>query len=179
VRLIDQIRREVAAWCGLPPPGASVDAAAFAEAEYPVFCMHCGYELRGLPEARCPECGREFDRGQLLVEQYVRLKRPRTDRRFQLARWLYRAGFVLILAPHVGFMALVLLMQAHEEWFLRVLPSSVDWVLPAGQTWIALLVAGNLCVLACAALAFTYTPPRAKCKAVRNALPRRRRRGAV
>lgn len=23
-------------------------------------CAHCGYSLRGLPEARCPECGRPF-----------------------------------------------------------------------------------------------------------------------
>jgi len=24
-------------------------------------CMHCGYDLRGQTEARCPECGRAFD----------------------------------------------------------------------------------------------------------------------
>jgi hypothetical protein len=24
-------------------------------------CLHCGYSLRGLRAARCPECGREFD----------------------------------------------------------------------------------------------------------------------
>ena len=24
-------------------------------------CMHCGYDLRGQEEARCPECGQEFD----------------------------------------------------------------------------------------------------------------------
>jgi hypothetical protein len=28
--------------------------------EYPPFCRKCGYSLRGLPEARCPECGTEF-----------------------------------------------------------------------------------------------------------------------
>ena len=26
-----------------------------------VFCPHCEYNLRGQTEARCPECGREFD----------------------------------------------------------------------------------------------------------------------
>jgi hypothetical protein len=24
-------------------------------------CLDCGYDLRGLPENRCPECGRAFD----------------------------------------------------------------------------------------------------------------------
>ena len=24
-------------------------------------CVHCGYDLRGLTESRCPECGRAFD----------------------------------------------------------------------------------------------------------------------
>ena len=28
-------------------------------------CRACGYDLRGLPEARCPECGRRFDRAEL------------------------------------------------------------------------------------------------------------------
>ena len=23
-------------------------------------CAHCGYDLRGLPEPRCPECGAPF-----------------------------------------------------------------------------------------------------------------------
>ena len=25
------------------------------------FCIDCGYNLRGLPENRCPECGKQFD----------------------------------------------------------------------------------------------------------------------
>ena len=29
--------------------------------ESPRFCRRCGYELRGLPTPRCPECGRAFD----------------------------------------------------------------------------------------------------------------------
>ncbi len=29
-------------------------------------CPHCGYNLRGLPEDRCPECGEAFDRQELV-----------------------------------------------------------------------------------------------------------------
>ena len=28
-----------------------------------MYCLGCGYDLRGLPEPRCPECGRPFDPG--------------------------------------------------------------------------------------------------------------------
>src|SRR5579862_5721741 len=27
----------------------------------PIFCRHCGYNVHGLPENRCAECGRAFD----------------------------------------------------------------------------------------------------------------------
>jgi hypothetical protein len=53
------------------PPEAHADPAIFPEEEFPIFCPKCNYLLRGLPDDRCPECGREFDRGRLLVEQYV------------------------------------------------------------------------------------------------------------
>jgi len=25
------------------------------------YCLHCHYDLQGLPQCRCPECGRPFD----------------------------------------------------------------------------------------------------------------------
>jgi hypothetical protein len=37
-----------------PPPAAANDAATR-------YCGSCGYDLRGAVEARCPECGEEFD----------------------------------------------------------------------------------------------------------------------
>jgi hypothetical protein len=48
-----------------------VDPGRLAEAEFPVICPQCAYLLRGLPDGSCPECGRPFERGRLLVQQYV------------------------------------------------------------------------------------------------------------
>ncbi len=61
-----------------------IDPAEFPEDVLPVWCMQCGYELRALPEPRCPECGTPFDRGELLVEQYARMRRPQNN-------WFYWA----------------------------------------------------------------------------------------
>lgn len=34
----------------------------------PGTCVICGYDLRGLPQARCPECGTPFDRIEIVRE---------------------------------------------------------------------------------------------------------------
>lgn len=59
------------AYGAVSPPDARVSPEAFSEDEFPVFCPACDYPLRGLAGERCPECGRGFERGRLLVEQYV------------------------------------------------------------------------------------------------------------
>ena len=56
---------------GLIPPEARADASQLPEDVFPVYCPRCRYDLRTLPDGPCPECGRPFDRGRLLVEQYV------------------------------------------------------------------------------------------------------------
>ncbi len=39
-------------------------AAHFGPPKNPAHCANCGYDLRGLPEPRCPECGRPFRRSE-------------------------------------------------------------------------------------------------------------------
>lgn len=39
-------------------------------------CPHCSYNLRGLVEPRCPECGRVFDQGVLLAELQLKNRSP-------------------------------------------------------------------------------------------------------
>lgn len=53
------------------PATARVDPAKFPADEFPVHCPKCDYLLRGLTDERCPECGKPFDRGRLLVVQYL------------------------------------------------------------------------------------------------------------
>lgn len=79
------------------PPDARVDAARFPEAEFPIYCPKCEYLLRGLPDGRCPECGEPFERGHLLVLEYVRWRVPQQQRfnRF-VTRLLIVTGLVLL-----------------------------------------------------------------------------------
>lgn len=91
---------------GTVPYGARVDPNRFSEDEFPVVCPKCDYALRGLPDGRCPECGTEFDRGRLLVQQYVTALQ-KTFRR-QAAWWEKHglamiAGFQAILGAPSGF----------------------------------------------------------------------------
>lgn len=53
------------------PREGRVDPTPFPEDEFPVYCPKCDYSLRGLPDGNCPECGKAFERGRLLVIQYV------------------------------------------------------------------------------------------------------------
>lgn len=53
------------------PKHARVDASLFSEDEFPVKCPRCDYSLRGLIREYCPECGTAYDRGRLLVTQYL------------------------------------------------------------------------------------------------------------
>jgi hypothetical protein len=67
-----------------------VDADRFPEDEFPVYCPKCDYLLRGLRDERCPECGTPFDRGRLLVQQYVHEWNRRALKKMGEDKWLRR-----------------------------------------------------------------------------------------
>ncbi len=75
------------------PRGTRVDPADFPEDEYPVRCLKCGYDLHGLADGRCPECGEAFERGMLLVETYARRRKPKRGRVRRATYWL---GIVIV-----------------------------------------------------------------------------------
>jgi hypothetical protein len=78
------------------PPDARVDRDEFPECDFPVYCPDCSYLLHGLPEDRCPECGFEYDRGRLLVRQYVIEGGKRSARRTaSYAKWTLISGLLL------------------------------------------------------------------------------------
>jgi len=84
------------------PPDARVDPEHFPEKDFPLYCPVCEYLLRGLPSERCPECGTPFDRGSLLVQQYViEHGKRRWKRTGKYATRLFIIGCLLIFVPQI------------------------------------------------------------------------------
>ncbi len=109
------------------PRGAMVDPAQFPEEEYPVHCTKCQYCLNGLPDGRCPECGTEFDRGQLLVSTYVRGWRVGFLGNSTAWKWFWRFIIAGISTRFLGWLGLFLL-------------NSFDKVNPPNQMLIRMLM---------------------------------------
>jgi hypothetical protein len=91
-----------------------------------MYCLSCGYDLRGLPENRCPECGRAFDPNKPTT--YI--TRVESGRRYLL---LASLG---IIAVGLAFMV---------AW----LADRCDTVLPFSEWWTLLgplLLVAGLCL---------------------------------
>ncbi len=94
------------------PPDARVDPDPFPEDEFPVVCPKCGYSLRGLPDGRCPECGRAFERGRLLVEEYV------LEHGDRLHKWSWRHTWWLMLLPQIPILGMSALLSV-TAWLVK------------------------------------------------------------
>lgn len=84
------------------PRGATVDPTLFPEDDYPVYCTKCGYSLRGLSDGKCPECGTQFERGQLLVWTYAVTLNQAIWRNTRARKWCLRffvAAITLFFLP--------------------------------------------------------------------------------
>ena len=111
-------------------------------------CLGCGYRLRGLPEPRCPECGRGFAfndrltyRSQWPADQVDKLRRrqrrhARRDRLFRAAGARYGPAWAIV--------AIVAALIAGAQpsfaglWWLFLVPAGICllelWAAWAGRT---------------------------------------------
>jgi len=111
-------------------PDASVDPSSFSEQEYPVYCPSCRYLLRGLPDGKCPECGEPFERGRLLVRQYVVEWQGAEWKHSTAGKWCGRllnlalATWVLIVLGTLG-------ISFFPDYLLRIMMPSPS----AGTGW--------------------------------------------
>ena len=149
---------------GRIPPGTCVDPAAFPEDDYPIYCLRCGYNLHGLPDGRCPECGDEFARGHLLVEQYVRMRLPSSHGRRRTARRFWKTAIIVLLGQVL--ISDLIWPRLFPGWGARRLIS------------LSLLLFALVSALAAAALWLSTRPPYRKFSAVLNAARVRAREAA-
>ena len=110
-----RLLRHRPAYGGLIPPEAQVDPNLFPDDRYPVWCPDCDYLLRGLPDGRCPECGRSFEKGRLLVEQYViEQGRRNWKRTSRWAKWTLVIGIALYFIAKVPLILMWLLSEQEK-----------------------------------------------------------------
>ena len=92
-------------------PDARAEVSRLPEDRFPIWCPKCEYLLRGLPDGRCPECGTEFERGRLLVRQYVHQWSETLRRKTTSGKWIVRTALAGLVVIAVGFVGLVVMSQ--------------------------------------------------------------------
>lgn len=123
------------------PPETRVDPDRFPEEEFPVVCPKCGYQLRGLASGRCPECGTAFERGRLLVQEYViKSGRPLFPKSRRVAKWCLVLGIgwyvVSMVTSHllVKYLGPTVIGPDHYRYAIlgRILPALAGFFTSAG-----------------------------------------------
>lgn len=141
------------------PRDASVEPASFSDEEFPVHCPTCGYLLRGLPDGKCPECGNPFERGQLLVRQYVLEWQGTAWKHSAAGKWFWRFVLMGIAMPFLSSLAFFC-MKYLVDWDSPTPPSSktLDWVFGAGNVLAAVAFTSPLFHLVALGIAIKTYP---------------------
>lgn len=107
------------------------------------FCLECGYDLAGLPQARCPECGTEFDVHEIVGE----MQRRQMTMPQMLLRLLLAPAAILSFLLLIMFMANISIGPPGElalnllQWFGWL----VVWGSLVGGVVTSIQVARGLC----------------------------------
>lgn len=98
--------------------GSDDDRAAVYLARHDVDCPACGYNLRGLKAAKCPECGGAIDADWLEIEP------PRNPYHTRMMVWTVR----LLLNILITLRTFVAMLETGEEgWYEALTP---PWMRP-------------------------------------------------
>jgi hypothetical protein len=92
-----------------------------------LFCPHCGYNLTGLTENRCPECGREFDPA-IISQPFYRSMRP-------ISFWRVAARCLVLVVGTWGAVALLILLRLHEVVTVALVIAVLLVGVPAVSIW--------------------------------------------
>jgi len=79
-----------------------------------VFCPRCRYNLRGLPDGHCPECGERFERQRLLVDA----ERP--------VEPLWRLGLAFLVFPAMYWVSIGPILIFLLVFLFKLLDDFVD-----------------------------------------------------
>jgi len=116
---------------------ATVAISGAAPARCSMYCRRCGYALVGLPENRCPECGRAFDPAN--PKSYLANSRQWTRR-----RWLRRillAGVCLAALAVADLLCLYLPWRREQALIPRIQQSGGNVQLNDSQSaWVQALI---------------------------------------
>ena len=157
--------KSIAARLGWIPYGTRVDGASFSDDEYPVTCLNCGYDLRRLSDGRCPECGRPFARGHLLVEIYARGRRPLGPSQKRLRN--FTLAYVILWFVSIETMACLV---ASMDATLHRIFKFVDSYPAARWSFVVFMGTGDLASIGVFVGQATGRPPPEKRKSVRGAV---------
>lgn len=153
------------------PASARVDPSKFPPEEFPVHCPKCDYLLNSLTEQRCPECGKPFDRGRLLVVQYLGDEARSSARlpEYRLMVWCSLVAGVSIALSLLSYYGLAIYARANAGTPRAAQAISLMvWVMRGWMVVQALLMA---LIMVAMAMAFRrYRSNRARREQIRAAM---------